>query len=305
MNSYSKSNKGIKRLIGLNIVTFLLVNIFISSHRASGFDVEFLSRLALSSDFLTVITRPWTILTSMFLHLDVFHILFNMLYLYMFGKILSSRLGGQSVVTVYVFGGFIGAIFYLLFYNLIFESGINHLALGASGGVMAIMAAATTLNPNKPIRVFLFGSVKIKWIFLILFIGTSVYNIDVNTGGKIDHIGGALFGFLYIFLIRTRNLYLGRWFDKICLHFSYSLPKKRFSKNNNKIKNKTKMRSSGFRGGVDRRDKKSITVSINNFMEKEEIEEELDKLLARVKRVGFDNLSEKDKKRLIDLSKKI
>ena len=305
MNSYNKSNRGIRRLIGSNIVVFLLVNIFMSSYRASGFDVEFLSRLALNSDFLIVATKPWTIFTSMFLHLDVFHILFNMLYLYMFGQILSSRLGSQSVVTVYVFGGCVGAMFYLLFYNVIFDSGINYIALGASGGVMAIMAAATTLNPDRLIRVFLFGAVKIKWIFLILFIATSVYNIDINTGGKIDHMGGALFGYLYIFLIRTRNLYLGRWFDKMCLYFSYNLPKTRFSKNNSKIKKKTKIRSSGFRGATDRRDKKSVTMSINNFVEKEEVEEELDRLLARVKRVGFDNLSEKDKKRLIDLSKKL
>ena len=305
MNSYIKLNKGIKRLIGLNVIIFLLANIVLSSNRAPEFQVQFLSDFAISSDFMTVLTKPWTIFTSMFLHVDFLHILFNMLYLYLFGKILSSRLGGQSVVTVYVFGAFLGAVCYLLFYNLIQGSQVQHLALGASGGVMAIMAAATTLNPDKKIGIFLLGPVKIKWVFVALFIATSIYNIDINTGGKIDHMGGAAFGFIYITLIRTRNLYLGRWFDKICLHFSYSLPKTRFSNRNNKIKNKTRLRSTGFRGAADRRDKNSVNISINNFIEKEEIEEELDRLLARVKKIGFDNLSEKDKKRLIDLSKKL
>lgn len=294
MNIYTKSKKGITRLIFLNSAIFLLVNIAISVYGGH----DFLSNIALSSNVFDVMLKPWTIFTSMFLHVDFLHILFNMLYLYLFGQILSSRLGSQSVVTVYVFGAFVGAIFYLLFYNIISGSQEQYLALGASGGVMAIMAAATTLNPNKKIRIFLFGAIKIKWIFLVLFIMTSIYNIDINTGGKVDHMGGAFFGFVYITLIRTRNLFLGRWFDKICLYFSYD-----FSKKNININKKN--HSTGFRGSMDRRDSKSIKVAVKNFTEKEEIEEELDKLLARVKKVGLDNLSENDKQRLIELSKKI
>jgi membrane associated rhomboid family serine protease len=294
MNIYTKSKKGIIRLIFLNSVTFLLANILIST--SGGYD--FLSNLALSSNVLDVILKPWTIFTSMFLHVDFLHILFNMLYLYVFGQILSSRLGSQSVVTVYVFGAFVGAIFYLLFYNVISGSQEQYLALGASGGVMAIMAAATTLDPNKKIRVFLLGAIKIKWIFLVLFIMTSIYNIDINTGGKIDHMGGAFFGFIYITLIRTRNLFLGRWFDKICLYFSYDFSKKNIYKKNKKY-------PTGFRGGIDRRDFASRDIAVQNFMKKEEMEEELDKLLARVKKVGFEKLDEEDKNRLIYLSKKL
>lgn len=294
MNLYTKSKKGITRLIFVNAVFFLLANIILS---ASG-RVDFLSYFALSSNALDVLLKPWTILTSMFLHVDFLHILFNMLYLFLFGQILSSRLGSQSVVTVYVFGGFVGAIFYLLFYNVISGSQESYLAFGASGGVMAIMAAATTLNPNKAIRVFLLGNVKIKWIFLVIFISSSIYNININTGGKIDHMGGALFGFVYITLIRTRNIFIGRWFDRLCLYFSYDFSKKNINKSKKKY-------STGFRGSVDRRDSNSIKVAVKNFMEKEDVEEELDKLLARVKKVGLDNLSEKDRERLIELSKKI
>lgn len=302
MKPYIKTNKGINRLIILNVIFFLLANITVSYLRGSGSEVNFLSNFALSSNWLNVVMKPWTIFTSMFLHVDFLHILFNMLYLYLFGQILSSKLGSQSVVTVYVFGAFVGAIFYLLFYNIISGSQEQHLALGASGGVMAIMAAATTLNPNKKIRVFLFGAIKIKWIFLFLFIMTSIYNIDINTGGKVDHMGGAFYGFLYITLIRTRNLYLGRWFDKLCLNLSYKIPQKSGFK---KMKTKNKYRSTGFRGGADRRDLKSKIKAVDNFIKQDEIEEELDKLLARVKKVGFENLSDIDKKRLIELSKKI
>lgn len=294
MNLYTKSKKGITRLIFVNAVFFLLTNIILSTSGNS----SFLTNFALSSNALDVLLKPWTILTSMFLHVDFLHILFNMLYLFLFGQILSSRLGSQSVVTVYVFGGFVGAIFYLLFYNVISGSQVSYLALGASGGVMAIMAAATTLNPNKAIRVFLLGSVKIKWIFLVIFISSSIYNININTGGKIDHMGGALFGFVYITLIRTRNIFIGRWFDRLCLYFSYDFSKKNINKSKKKY-------STGFRGSVDRRDSNSIKVAVKNFMEKEDVEEELDKLLARVKKVGLDNLSEKDRERLIELSKKI
>jgi len=301
MKPYIKSNKGINKLILLNVIFFLFANIIVSSLRGSGSEVDFLSKFALSSNWFNVVMKPWTIITSMFLHIDILHILFNMLYLFVFGKILSSRLGSQSVVSVYIFGGIVGALFYVLFYSII-PGTSDHLALGASGGVMAVMAAATTLSPDKRLRLFLFGEIKLKWIFLVLFILTSVYNIDVNTGGKIDHMGGAFYGFLYITLIRTRNLYLGRWFDRLCLSLSYKIPQKSSFK---KTKTKGKYRSTGFRGSVDRRDVKSRTNAVDNFIEQDEIEEELDKLLARVKKVGFENLSERDKQRLIELSKKI
>ena len=301
MKPYIKSNKGINRIIVLNIIFFLLANIITSSLRGSGSEIDFLSNFALSSNWFNVVMKPWTIITSMFLHIDILHILFNMLYLFVFGKILSSRLGSQSVVSVYIFGGIVGALFYVLFYSII-PGTSDHLALGASGGVMAVMAAATTLSPDKRLRLFLFGDIKLKWIFLVLFILTSVYNIDVNTGGKIDHMGGAFYGFLYITLIRTRNLYLGRWFDRLCLSLSYKIPQKSSFK---KTKTKGKYRSTGFRGSVDRRDVKSRANAVDNFIEQDEIEEELDKLLARVKKVGFENLSERDKQRLIELSKKI
>lgn len=300
MNLYQKTNRGVTRLIFINAFIFLLANIIRS---ASG-GVDFLSDFALSSNVMIVILKPWTIFTSMFLHVDFVHILFNMIYLYLFGKILSSRMGSQSVITVYIFGGFLGAIFYLFFYSVISGSEVQYLALGASGGVMSVMAAATTLSPNKKVRVFLLGEVAIKWIFLIIFIMTSIYNIHINTGGKIDHIGGAVFGFTYITLIKNRNFYIGKWFDSICFYFSNKLSLKSMPKS--KFKNaKSKKINTGFRGAQDRRDALSKEISINNFTEKYEVEEEVDKLLARVKKVGFENLSESDKQRLIYLSKKL
>ena len=213
-------------------------------------------------------------------------------------------MGSQSVVTVYVFGGFLGAVFYLFFYSVISVSEVQYLALGASGGVMSVMAAATTLSPNRKVRVFLLGDVAIKWIFLVIFIATSIYNININTGGKVDHMGGAVFGFIYITLIKNRNFYIGKWFDSICFYFSKKLSLKFVTKSNFKNTKYNKI-NTGFRGAQDRRDSASKQIAIDNFKEKHEVEEEVDKLLARVKKVGFENLSESDKKRLIYLSKKL
>ena len=297
MNLNKNKQKGLKRLIFINVAFFLIANVIMS---ASG-SYDLMSDFALSSSFMHVILKPWTLLTSMFLHIDFFHLLFNMLYLFIFGQILSERLGSQSVVTVYLLGGIVGAIFYLLFYNLI-SIDPRYLAMGASGGVMAVMSAATTINPNKGVSIMFLGKIKIKWIFIFLFIMTSVYNININTGGKIDHMGGAMFGFIYITLIKNRNLYLGKWLDNICVYFSdkFSINKTTF-----KIKKDESNIKTGFRGAQDRRDKKTREVAVDNFLEKTEINEEMDKLLARVKKVGFDNLSESDRQRLVYLSKKM
>ena len=297
MNLNKNKQKGLKRLVFINVAFFLIANVIMS---ASG-SYDLMSDFALSSSFMNVVLKPWTLLTSMFLHIDFFHLLFNMLYLFMFGQILSERLGSQSVVTVYLLGGIVGAIFYLLFYNLI-SIDPRYIAMGASGGVMAVMSAATTINPDRRVSIIFLGKIKIKWIFMFLFIMTSVYNINVNTGGKIDHMGGAMFGFTYITLIKNRNLYLGKWLDNICLYFSgkFSINKITFKTKKDKSNIKT-----GFRGAQDRRDKRTREVAVDNFLEKTELNEEIDKLLARVKKVGFDNLSESDKQRLIYLSKKM
>jgi membrane associated rhomboid family serine protease len=120
--------------------------------------------------------------------------------LYWFGKIFLEYLDGKKLVGVYILGGLSGAFLYVLTYNIfpVFFSQLKmSYALGASAAVMAIVISIAAYVPDYSVYLLFFGRVKIIYIAIIGFLATSVFDFSINTGGKIAHIGGALFGYLF------------------------------------------------------------------------------------------------------------
>ena len=139
----------------------------------------------------------------MFLHEGLMHILFNMLWLYWLGKIFVEYVGSKRLVAVYLLGGISGGLLFTLtpiIYPLSFSNTVLH---GASAGVMAVVVAIAVLLPDYMIHLMFFGGVRLKYLALASFILTSLLDISQNTGGKISHIGGALFGL--IFMLQYKN----------------------------------------------------------------------------------------------------
>ena len=93
---------------------------------------------------------PWTLLTAIFLHLDLAHFLFNMVALLIFGTILEKRIGNQNFFGLFLVSGIIGNIGY-------FVTSVNPMipALGASGAIYGIIGALAILEPYR--RVYLYG----------------------------------------------------------------------------------------------------------------------------------------------------
>jgi membrane associated rhomboid family serine protease len=91
---------------------------------------------------ISLLSAPWTVITSMFGHADLEHILFNMIALFMFGSVLENRIGSGKFVLVYFVSGVLGSIGFMLF-NSPFGS-----ALGASGAIYGIIGALVLLEPN-------------------------------------------------------------------------------------------------------------------------------------------------------------
>jgi membrane associated rhomboid family serine protease len=291
---FNKPNRLIHNILILNILIFLLANMAVSYSISQNLNpLNYIDNLGLNSNFYILIKKPWTLLTNMFTHVDFLHILFNMIYFWFFSKILQEKSNSQVVFSSYILGGLCGAIFYIIFYPLMSAESTNSILIGASGSVMSIMVASAMLNPNKNIRLLIIGSVKLKWIVLTLFILTSVINFHNNTGGKIDHIGGAFFGLIYsYFLIKKINI--AWWFD------SFTMWLRNFFRKDTNQKNV----SYTFRGSIDRRDSFSREMSIKNVLSKKETEKEINKLLDKIKKVGYDNLSTKEKDVLKKLSEK-
>ncbi|MFZ2905997.1 MAG: rhomboid family intramembrane serine protease [Cyclobacteriaceae bacterium] len=205
-SAFQRPNNGHVQLIIINVIIFLAIGVISVVGEISGvttFSDFIYNQFTIPPTLSEYLTRPWTLITYMFAHSrwDIFHILFNMLVFYWFGRLFVEYLGGSKLVALYVLGGLSGGILYLLIYNTvpyyIERSGFSGM-VGASAAVYAIVVATATLLPNYTFYLLFFGPVKIKYIaafyVVISFLGTT----QSNAGGNIAHLGGALIGFVYL-----------------------------------------------------------------------------------------------------------
>lgn len=192
------------KLLYINIGIFLIVNIidgicFLFKYPMLGTAITYW--LSVPDGLHTLVSRPWTVISYQFLHKDIFHILFNMLWLYWFGQIFLQYLDQKKMLIVYLLGGLSGAGLYLLAYNTLpvfTASSDDSILLGASASIMAIVIAISLYVPNYTINLLFFGSVRLKYLALVTIILDFILIGVSNPGGHISHLGGALFGYLYI-----------------------------------------------------------------------------------------------------------
>jgi membrane associated rhomboid family serine protease len=201
--AFSRRDNAVNQFIIINALVFAVLIIFQAIlFLAQSRDIYtlVLRQLALSSDGLVLLRHPWTLLTYAFVHENFFHILFNMLNLYWFGQIIREYLGDRRLISLYVLGALAGGVFFLLAYNFlpVFQPRIGQPVIGASAAVTAIIVAAATLLPDYTFMLILLGPVKIKWIAAVVVIISLAGINGGNPGGEITHLGGALLGFLFV-----------------------------------------------------------------------------------------------------------
>ena len=195
----AKGDNHISKIILINVVLFILDNLFNSL---------FKEWLGLPGSFMEFIFKPWTIITYMFMHASFIHILFNMLWFYWLGQLILEYIGKQRLIAIYFVGGIAGGLTYLIVYNLISLGDNPQMGpglIGASAGVMAVVIAFSTLKPDYEMRLFLLGSIKMKYLGLGILILTSILDFSVNMGGKLAHLGGAAVGFSFIRGLQSGN----------------------------------------------------------------------------------------------------
>jgi membrane associated rhomboid family serine protease len=214
---FIRSRAVLPRLILVNVAVWFAIGIlrvvsFLFEYKDSGSVNLVVDFLALPASPELFMLRPWTFITYMFLHLDFFHILFNMLWLFWFGKIFLEFLRSRQLLLVYLLGGLSGGLMYVLFYNIfpVFEKSLEQsFALGASASVMAVVTAISVYVPGYLVHLFLLGRVRIIYIAAALFILDFFMIRSSNAGGHIAHIGGALMGLSFT-LVRNKGMNF-RW----------------------------------------------------------------------------------------------
>jgi membrane associated rhomboid family serine protease len=282
-----KTGSTLTRLIYINLAVFIAVNLvevfYFLLNRHNSYP-DFLLMFAVPADLGKLATRPWSLITYMFLHKNFLHILFNLLWLYWFGRVFLEYLDPRKLVGVYLLGGLSGAILYIATFNLfpVFSQqlGMSY-ALGASAAVMAIVIATAAYVPNYTMYMLFIGRVKIIYIAIIGFLITSVFDFSINTGGKIAHIGGALFGYLYI-LRYKQGKDMTRGINRLLERF-FSL-----------FRPRPKIRVT--HRGTD--------LDMDYNQRKADEQKEVDRILEKIAKSGYSSLSAKEKEILFRQSKK-
>lgn len=197
-----KSGGIVQKLIFWNIgifVFFSLIEVILTLSKVS-FSVN--DYLALASNPMELLQKPWVLVSYFFMHATVLHLIFNMITLHFSGQLFRTFFTEKQLFGVYILGGLFAGCIYLISYFVFHNNG---LLVGASGAIMAVLIAATTYSPFYLLRLPLIGIVKLWHIaFFILFLDFIQLPLQ-NTGGHIAHLGGALFGFIFVKTLKNGN----------------------------------------------------------------------------------------------------
>lgn len=277
---FGSAPSAIKVIIIINVAVFLLQ--MLTGNLLTDF-------FAFVTDWSITLIQPWRIVTYMFLHSGGWHLIFNMLWLWWMGQQVESTIGPRTFTSLYLLSGIIGAALHLILAPLIGVASV----IGASGAVYGIMVSFAVLYPRAPIMLLLLPPIEARYVvggiiaLDILFLGT-----DSNVA-RLVHLGGAAAGY---FLIKwhQKGTHIARWIDYI-IYYWEKLSTLFSSGSLAKIKIK-------HSGG------KPVNRNMRMVQDAEIIEEieqnELDRILDKIAQSGYDALTDEEKQKLFEMSKK-
>jgi len=268
----------IEKLIYINLCVYLLV--FIANTFGFLFNIEknvLVSWFALPASIDAFLIKPWTIITYGFLHTGFFHILSNLIGLFFIGNLFKEYFTTKQVIQFYVFGTLFGGILFLSSYNFFpaFASQKhNNILMGASAGVYAILIGIATYLPNYQFKIPLIGYIKL-WHIAVLWVLLDIIQIPVNNaGGHLSHLGGALFGFLYVYSASNKTI-------------TFNNPFKNLFKTKKKSPLKT-VYNSGKKHTTESKKTRAGSFKTKN-------QQEVDTILDKISKSGYDTLTQEEK----------
>lgn len=293
--AFQRQNNAHVQLIIINVTVFVVLSVLfvisIWTHAVSYFLLLY-QQFSLPADIIDFAHRPWTLITYFFTHSlvtdstnQIFHLVFNMIALYWFGRLFVEYLGSDKLIAVYILGGIAGGLIFLAIHLIPNPPDFlgNFPVVGASAAIFAVMVAITTLLPDYTFYLMFIGPVKLKYIAAVYIFISFIGSVGGNAGGEISHLGGALMGFLYTRQLQ-RGTNLGGWITGV-LYWCKNLFT---SKPNVKITYRKSAPSS--RPTTSKEGKAS--------------QEEIDAILDKISDKGYESLSKEEKEKLFNASKK-
>lgn len=262
------------RLIYVNVAVFIVSLVFFYDAQARPTRFDYPVWLALSPDWNTVLRHPWTLLSYAFFHGSFFHLLFNMMVLNFSGRLFRTFFTAKQFIGAYLLGAIFAGLVFVAGYVLL---GRANLLVGASAAIMTILIAAATYQPDMRIRLMLVGNIQL-WHLAAVILGIDMlYLFAENTGGHISHLAGALFGFAYIKLLQS-GTDLSRPVTAVFDWFATLFAPR---KNN-------------FRK-VHKNYGKKPAVAASRIVTKDKAQQQIDEILDKISRSGYDSLTKEEK----------
>jgi membrane associated rhomboid family serine protease len=193
---YRSFPPGVKWLIVANVAIYILLLSFVDSMLQG-------KPILLSFNLvpLDVVRRGeiWQLVTYMFLHGSITHILFNMLTLWMFGTAIEQTWGTRRFLQYYFICG-VGAGICVVLANILFGNPAERV-IGASGAIYGLLLAFGMMFPDQEILLFLLFPMKAKYAVMIFGAIAFLGSFQGGTVSNLAHLGGMLVGYVYF---RTR-----------------------------------------------------------------------------------------------------
>jgi membrane associated rhomboid family serine protease len=274
----------IRTVIAINVIVFVFQAFFGGIQIGNqSLNRHIVNWLGFDPNLGTAITQPWRFVTYMFLHGGGFHLIFNMLWLWWMGRAVEEGLGPRTFAVIFFGAGIGGALFHIALSTLYGTS----MVIGASGAVFGVMVAFAYMYPTMPIMLFLLPPIQARYVvaglivFDILFIGAG------DNVARLVHLGGALIGYLLV-----KAHYKGTDLTK-------------FVRPIEKIWNPSLSSPSSSAGRKKRKKKNKNMYSVSDveILDEEELSD-LDEILEKISKHGYDGLTAEEKKKLFELSKR-
>lgn len=281
----------VEKLIALNVIVFILFyltkTIAFLFQLPSDFILEWLVFPKEPGEY---IFKPWSIITYSFLHSGIWHILSNMLILYYAGNYFLSYFPSKKLLTFYFLGVIIGAMVYMLSYNLFpaFQATGKSYLVGASAGVMSVLIGIATRIPQMKIRLLILGSIKFWYIAAFLVVLDIIQIPFGNAGGHFAHLGGAFFGYIYSSQLAKGND-IASGFEKA---ISWFLSLFEGSK-----KSRPTMKT------VYKKTRSTVSNPVSKKFSKTEKQQKIDSILDKISKSGYDSLTKAEKDFLFNAGK--
>lgn len=274
--AFADQKNPINKYIAINAFVFVALLIsaafYFLGDIPNPFKMWVMEYFSLTANWKVFLLKPWTFFSYAFIHEKLFHLLFNMLVFHWFGNLIIEYLNKNRMLFIFWAGVLGGGILYALFFD-------GNQLIGASAGIMALVIASATLLPNYEIVLAIFGRIKLKYVGLAYLVIDLISMMGSNAGGSVAHLGGALIGFLTIKQIQSGN----DWSNMV-IPINNFIDKLFTRKNKLKIVHQSDQQAQASKATVS--------------------QAEVDQVLEKITKSGYDSLSKSEKKLLFKASKK-